>query len=198
MVDGRGRPLILDFGLARLDAQNGPEMTIAGQFVGSMPWASPEQAAGESAKIDIRTDVYSLGVVLFHILTGRFPYAIDRGPRDVLDNILRAEPMRPRGIDPAIPADVEAIVLKCLAKERPRRYQSAGELGEDLRRYLSGWPVAARPPSTLYQVSTFARRNKGLGCGYRGGGGNAPHRSPGICMAGSSCGHPAGCNRGRA
>ncbi len=161
MVDAKGRVLILDFGLARLGAEGGATVTATGQFVGTMPWASPEQAAGESSKIDVRTDVYSLGVVLYHLLVGRFPYPVDGGPRDVLDNILRAEPARPRGIDRTIPVDVEAIVLKCLAKERGRRYQSAGELGEDLRRYLSGWPVAARPPSTIYQIGKFARRNKG-------------------------------------
>ncbi len=164
LVDGHGMPRILDFGLARMAPESGMarDMTEAGQFVGSMPWASPEQAAGELGRIDVRTDVYAIGVMLYQLITGRFPYAVEAGPRDVLDNILRAEPARPRAIEKSVPTDVEAIVLKCLAKDRARRYQSAAELAADLRRHLTGWPVTARPPSAIYQLSRFARRNKGV------------------------------------
>lgn len=164
IVDGEGRARVLDFGLARL-SEDRPERTVAtktGQFVGSMPWASPEQASGDPARVDVRTDVYALGVMLYQVLTGRFPYAVDGGLRDVLDNILRAEPARPRSLDRSIPTDLEAIAMKALAKERERRYQSAGAMAEDLRRFLDGWPITARPPSAIYQLSRLARRHRGV------------------------------------
>jgi len=164
IVDDQGQPRILDFGLARITAEwaQSRRATHTGQFVGSMPWASPEQAAGDPSKIDLRTDVYSLGVILYEILTGRFPYRVEGGPRDVLDQILTAEPTRPRSLSRAIDEDLEAIVLKCLAKERERRYQSAAELADDVRRHLERQPVLARPPSTVYQLRIFVRRHRAL------------------------------------
>jgi WD40 repeat protein len=164
LVDEHGQPRILDFGLARITAEwaASQKMTMTGQFLGSMPWASPEQAAGDPTRIDVRTDVYSLGVVLYQLLTGRFPYRVEGGVRDVLDQIMTAEPSRPRSVSRGIDEDLEAIVLKCLAKERERRYQSAAELAEDIRRHLDRRPVLARPPSAIYQIRAFARRNRAL------------------------------------
>jgi WD40 repeat protein len=162
LVDAQGMPRILDFGLARVAAEDhGLRLTATGQFVGSMPWSSPEQAAGDQSRVDLRTDVYSLGVIFYQALAGRFPYAVEGGPRDVLNNILTAAPARLRAPNGwRIDADVEAIILKCLSKERERRYQSAGELASDLRRFLADRPVLARPPTTVYQLRAFARRNK--------------------------------------
>ncbi len=162
LVGSDGRPRILDFGLARIAAESQDRVTATGQFVGSMPWSSPEQATGDQAKVDVRTDVYSLGVILYQALTGRFPYAVEGTPRDVLSNILNAPPARMRSTDSVIDAGVDAIVRKCLSKERERRYQSAGELALDLRRFLSGRPVMAHPPDAWYQTRMFARRNKAL------------------------------------
>ncbi len=155
-IDANGEPHILDFGLAKMamgqvtDESRPQVMTITGQFVGSLPWASPEQAEGIPGKIDVRTDVYSLGVVLYEMLTGKFPYEVVGHMRDVLDRIMHAEPVRPRAVRGEIGDEVETIVLKCLTKERERRYQSAGELVRDVERYLAGEPIEAKRDSTIY------------------------------------------------
>ncbi|MCH7872207.1 MAG: protein kinase, partial [Planctomycetes bacterium] len=115
--------------------------TITGQFIGSLPWASPEQAEGSPSKIDIRTDVYSLGVVLYQMLTGKFPYEVVGNMRDVLGRIINEAPQRPRAVRREMNDEVETIILKCLAKEPDRRYQSAGELAKDVDRYLTGEPI---------------------------------------------------------
>lgn len=169
-IDENGEPHILDFGLAKVldaPAADGDAMTETGQFLGSLPWAAPEQAAGEPAKIDTRTDVYALGVIVYRMLTGRFPYDVTGNMRDVLDNILGAEPVRPSTIGggngrPAIRIDdeIETIVLKCLAKQRERRYQTAGELARDIRHYLAGEPIEAKRDSTAYVLRKQLRRHR--------------------------------------
>ncbi|MFM9957300.1 MAG: protein kinase domain-containing protein [Phycisphaerales bacterium] len=179
-VDTSDEPHVLDFGLAKIatgevsddDGSGGigpmKMMTMTGQFVGSLPWASPEQAEGHPDKIDVRTDVYSLGVILYQMITGgKFPYEVIGAMRDVLDNILRATPQKPSTIRRQINDEVETIVLKSLAKERDRRYQNAGELARDVRNYLGGFPIEAKRDSAVYQLRVIARRNKGkvLGLG---------------------------------
>ena len=159
-VNSAGEPIVLDFGLAKLTTPE-PDtaaMTVTGQFVGSMPWAAPEQAEGNPADIDVRTDVYALGVVLFQLLTGRFPYDITGTMREVLQRIAAAEPRRPSLIDARIDNEVETIVLKCLTKERERRYQTAGELARDLRHYLAGEPIEAKRDSVTYMLRKSLRR----------------------------------------
>jgi len=135
-------------------------MTTTGEFVGSMPWASPEQIEGSPADIDVRTDVYALGVMLYQALTGRFPYAVTGSVREVVDNILSAEPARLRELGRGMDADVETIVLKCLAKAPERRYQTAGELAGDLRHYLAGEPIGARRDSLGYVLRAELRRHR--------------------------------------
>ncbi len=159
-VDDGGQPHVLDFGLAKLPSseQDVLAMTMTGQFIGSLPWASPEQAEGSPGKIDVRTDVYSLGLILYHMLTKRFPYEVVGNMRDVLDRIMRAEPARPSATRRQVDDEVETIVLKCLSKERERRYQSAGELGRDIRHYLDGDPIEAKRDSTLYVLRKQMRR----------------------------------------
>ncbi len=158
-VDARGEPVIVDFGLAKIAVpdvtiESRPQlMSITGQFIGSLPWASPEQAEGNPSMIDVRTDVYSLGVMLYQMLTGRFPYDVVGNMRDVLDNILRATPARPSTVRRQINDEVETIVLKCLSKERDRRYQSAGEIGRDIGHYLAGEPIEAKRDSGWYVIS---------------------------------------------
>lgn len=169
-VDPGGEPIVVDFGLAKIatpdvmDAEPGDAtprlMTMTGQFIGSLPWASPEQAEGLPSNIDVRTDVYSLGVILYQMLTGKFPYTVIGNMREVLDNILRAEPARPSTIRRQINDEVETIVLKCLAKDRERRYQSAGELARDIKRYLAGEPIEAKRDSGMYLVGKALRRHK--------------------------------------
>ena len=158
-IDAAGEPHILDFGLAKTAAASDVSMmTVTGQFMGSLPWASPEQAEAIPGKIDIRTDVYSLGVILYQMLTGKFPYEVIGSMRDVLDHILKAEPVRPSTIRKQINDEVETIVLKCLCKERERRYQSAGELARDVGHYLAGEPIEAKRDSTLYILKKSLRR----------------------------------------
>jgi CHASE2 domain-containing sensor protein/predicted Ser/Thr protein kinase len=162
-IDTEGEPHILDFGLAKLPAGRisgdvAPQvMTLTGQFMGSIPWASPEQAEAIPGRIDPRTDVYALGVILYQLLTGRFPYVVVGNLRDVLSNILQAEPTRPSTVRRGIRPDVEVIVLRCLQKDRDRRYQTAGELARDIARYLAGEPIAARRDSVLYLLRIRTR-----------------------------------------
>ena len=165
-IDSAGRAQILDFGLAkatedestRLPGQSA--MTLTGQFLGSLAWASPEQAKGDSSSLDIRTDVYSLGVMLYHALVDKFPYDVSGSVHDVLDNILNAEPVRPSSIRHEIDDELQAIILKCLNKAPERRYQTAGELASDLRCYLAGEPIAARADSTWYVLRKTFHRHK--------------------------------------
>ncbi|MCK4340818.1 MAG: serine/threonine protein kinase [Phycisphaerae bacterium] len=163
-VDAHGEPHILDFGLAKVvldavtDEPHPQLMSMTGQFIGSLPWASPEQAAGQAEKIDLRTDVYALGVVLYQMLTGQFPYEVLGNTPDVLDNVIHAEPVRPKNLRREIDDEVATIVLKCLEKQRERRYQSAGELARDIRHYLAGEPIEAKRASTLYLLTKSLRR----------------------------------------
>jgi tetratricopeptide (TPR) repeat protein len=158
-----GEPRILDFGLAKVTVgqEDTPAMTVTGQFLGSLPWASPEQAEGIPAHIDVRTDVYALGMILYQMLTGHTPYPVTGSMRDVLENVLHAEPVRPGVWRRALDSDVETITLKCLSKERERRYQNAGELAADVRRYLCGEPIAARGDSSWYLLTKMVKRHRG-------------------------------------
>ncbi len=164
-VRSDGEPVVVDFGLAKTpmgDGAAGPAvMTVTGQFIGSLPWASPEQATGAAGAVDVRSDVYSLGVILYQLLVGRFPYDVAGNMRDVLDNIQRAEPTPPRSLRNELDADLEAIVLKCLEKDREARYQSAGDLARDLKRCLAGEPIEARRHDGWYLLRKLARRYKG-------------------------------------
>ncbi len=165
-IDQDGNPHILDFGLAKTvmgeatDGSHAQVMSMTGQFVGSAPWASPEQAEGIPGKIDIRTDVYSLGVILYQMLTARFPYEVVGNMREVLDNILSAVPIRPSTIRKQINNELETIVLRCLSKERERRYQSAGELARDIRHYLAGEPIEAKRDSGFYLLKKSLLRHR--------------------------------------
>jgi serine/threonine protein kinase/Tfp pilus assembly protein PilF len=162
-IDTEGNPYVLDFGLAKsLAGDSEADMiTITGQFVGSLPWASPEQAEAAPSKIDIRTDVYSLGVILYQMLTGKLPYEVSGSVSDALSNIRNAAPARPSTIHKWINNEVETIVLKCMAKERERRYQTAGEVDRDVQHYLNGEPIEAKRDSAWYLLSKTLRRYRG-------------------------------------
>ncbi len=163
LVDPAGRPHVLDFGLAKM-VRGASELdsteTCTPGFFGTLAWASPEQIRGEPDDVDLRTDVYSLGVVLYQLLTGRLPHGTDAPFGVSAEAILKAAPPAPRSIRRAIPRDLETVVLKCLNKERERRYGSAGELASDLRRAVAGQPIDARRDSTLYLIRSVARRHK--------------------------------------
>lgn len=161
-IDPQGEPHVLDFGLAKL-TDSGPEttqMSRTGSFMGSLPWASPEQADGSPGRTDVRSDVYSLGVILYQLLTGRFPYPVDGSLRTALDSILTTPPIPPREIRRDLSDELSTIVLKCLAKEPERRYQSAGELARDVRRYQAGEPIEAKRDSAWYAVRKKMSRYK--------------------------------------
>lgn len=163
-VDPSGQPHILDFGLAKVspfdvlaDSQTAA-MTLTGQFVGSLPWSAPEQATGASDTIDVRTDVYALGVMLYQMLTSRLPYDLSGSIQSVLHRIVHAEPTPPRVFNRQIDDELETLILKCLAKDPNRRYQSAGDLARDIARYRAGEPIEAKRDSLAYVLRTQLRR----------------------------------------
>jgi WD40 repeat protein len=157
---------VLDFGLAKLTADavgslappQANARTLTGQFLGSLPWAAPEQIDARSKQIDTRTDVYSLGVLLFQMLTSKFPYPVICPMKDAMEAILHAEPLSLRRLRREINDELETIVLKCLSKEPERRYQTAGELGRDVQRYLNGAPIDAKRDSAMYVLRKTVRR----------------------------------------
>jgi serine/threonine-protein kinase len=157
--DGRLIPYVMDFGLARTAGD--PGATTTGAVVGTPAFMSPEQALGRVRRLDRRTDVYSLGATLYAVLTGTQPFQGDSS-LEILRNVIEAEPPLLRQRDPAIPREVESIVLKCLEKAPSQRYNSALALAEDLGRFLDGLPVRARSSTWVYRLGKRASRHKTL------------------------------------
>ena len=156
-ADGELRPFVMDFGLAR-DWTDPATMT--GTVLGTPHYMAPEQARGEVKQLDRRADVYSLGATLYALLVGRSPIE-GANQLEVLARVVTDEPKRPRSIDPNVPADLEAIALKCLEKDRAKRYDSARALADDLGRFLGGEPVSARSASGLvYRIRKRLHRHR--------------------------------------
>lgn len=166
LIDGSGQPKVLDFGVARAtdaDVQATTLHTQVGQLIGTVQYMSPEQAAGDPHAIDTRSDVYSLGVVGFELLTGKLPHDFEgRLFHDAVRMVAEEDPQAISTLVQAYRGDVETIIGKALAKEKERRYESARALAEDIRRYLQDEPILARPASTMYQLRKFAKRNQAL------------------------------------
>ena len=157
IVDGTGRPRVLDFGLAKLSSDGAASITPSGGFVGTPAYAAPEQWRGE--ELDVRADVYSLGALLFEMLTGRRLV-----PGEGLDALVRAAgtftPPRPSSFVRTIPSELDAIVLQALATELGQRYQSVDALSADIHRFLDGDPVLAHSPSAWYLLRKLVARNR--------------------------------------
>jgi serine/threonine protein kinase len=157
---------VVDFGVAAItgsDTTHTTRLGATGGMLGTLAYMSPEQRRGERDACDVRSDVYSLGVVLFKLMTGELPYPIEGVPPHEAWRILAEQaPRRPRALDASVPVDVETIIRTATAEEASRRYQSVSELAGDVRLYLTDRPITARRPSKLYEWSKFAQRNKGL------------------------------------
>ncbi|MDP2877043.1 MAG: protein kinase [Holophaga sp.] len=156
---GRWWPYVMDFGLAK--GNDGAGMTLSGVAMGTPPYMPPEQVLGRTEEIDRRTDVYSLGATLYDLLVGEPPF---KGPSvtELFIKVVKEEPRPLRAFQPSLPGDLETIVLKCLEKEPQRRYDSAKALAEDLRRFLDGEPIQARPASVIYRLKKRLRKNRAL------------------------------------
>jgi tetratricopeptide (TPR) repeat protein len=160
LIDPFDQPRLADFGLAKRMDSDG-ELTLTGQILGAPSFVSPEQAAGRRADVGPRSDLYALGAILYHLLTGRPPFSADTLPA-TLAQVENNEPAAPRVLNPAIPRDLETICLKCLEKDPRRRYTSARELAEELERFERGEPILARPVGRTERSWRWCRRHRAV------------------------------------
>lgn len=160
LVDAEGRPHVTDFGLAkRIESDSG--LTASGAIVGTPSYMSPEQARGHTRAVTTACDVWGLGAVLYHVITGARPFEGDSA-MDTLRRVIEREPPRPRSIAPGVDRDLETIALKCLDKDPARRYASADALAADLDRFAAGEPILARPVGPAERLAKWARRKPAL------------------------------------
>jgi serine/threonine protein kinase/tetratricopeptide (TPR) repeat protein len=156
LLDKRQRPLITDFGLAK-QVSNTSQLTMAGSIVGTPSYMPPEQAAGKIDEVGAWSDLYSLGAILYELITGRPPFRA-ASPFETIRQVLETEPPSPRLLNPNVPKDLETICLKCLQKARTNRYGTAQELADELKRFLRGEPIHARPISRVARFWRLCKR----------------------------------------
>ncbi len=161
LVTPDGQPHVVDFGLAKtlIDDQTNRAISLDGDVAGTPAYMSPEQAAGKVEQIDTRSDVYSLGVILFQLLTGRMPHNTTGTTFQVMRRIVEQDAPSPRSVTRTIDRELEALLLKALARDPDKRYATAGELANDLDNYLSGDPLTAKRPTTVYFLRKKLRKN---------------------------------------
>ena len=159
MLDGEGKLYVTDFGLARIEADAG--LTMTGDIVGTLRYMAPEQALAKRVVIDHRADVYSLGATLYELLTLQ-PAFGETDRSELLKQIAFEEPRPLRKLDRRIPAELETIVLKAMAKSPDERYQTAQRLADDLRAFLEHRPIKAKPPTLLNRAAKWSRRHVGV------------------------------------
>ena len=164
LVTQEGRPYVVDFGLAKelLQDDHSPLVSMDGETIGTPAYMSPEQALGQADSIDTRTDVYSLGVILFGLLTGELPHDLSGSRQQVLRRIAEGQLRRPRDLCPSMDRDIERLLLKALDHEPEQRYASTRDLATDLGNYLSGRPLIAGPPSVSYRIRKYVGRHRAL------------------------------------
>lgn len=169
LVDERGRVKVLDFGIARLvgddeeEAERDRTLSRTGQLIGTVSYMSPEQVGGAVDDLDTRSDVYTLGVIGYQLLSGEMPYETEGQSVVETARVIAEREARPlSSVSGRLGGDVATIIGKALEKDRDRRYQSADEFGKDIGRYLRDEPISARPPSTVYLLRKFAKRHRPL------------------------------------
>jgi WD40 repeat protein len=160
LIDANDQPKVTDFGLAKRSAIDS-DLTLTGQVLGSPNFSPPEQARGHSKRVESASDIYSMGAILYFLVTGRPPF-LAQSLEQTLHHVLNTEPAAPSLLNPAIPRDLETICLKCLEKEPKRRYQTAQELVDDLGRFENDEPISVRPVSVPEKVWRWCRRNRTL------------------------------------
>jgi WD40 repeat protein/tRNA A-37 threonylcarbamoyl transferase component Bud32 len=159
LVDAAGHPWVVDFGLARLEGQQSATLTGQGELLGTLRYMAPELARGESSQADARVDVYGLGAILYRLLTGE-PAFLAASSAVLLRQVLEEDPVSPSTRVPSLPRDLETICLRAMEKDPARRYPSAAALADDLRRFLGGLPIAARPPGPIERGRRWLRRHR--------------------------------------